>query len=92
MAVRVPVFASLAPGCCYKGNRRNVSGICRSEFRGEVCRQAARPTDAVFRTNHASNYLAIAGRLPHDRAKIVGTIDAAIAGEVVLRPEWARGL
>lgn len=52
----------------------------------------ARPTDAVFRTNHASNYLAIAGRLPHDRAKSVGTIDAAIAGEVVLRPEWARGL
>ncbi|MCY0991907.1 radical SAM protein [Nannocystis sp. ILAH1] len=52
----------------------------------------ARPTDALFRTNHASNYLAIGGRLPRDRATILATIDSAIAGEVTLRPEWARGL
>lgn len=52
----------------------------------------ARPTDALFRTNHASNYLAIGGRLPRDRAAILATIDSAIAGEVTLRPEWARGL
>ncbi|MDC0723365.1 radical SAM protein [Nannocystis bainbridge] len=52
----------------------------------------ARPTDALFRTNHASNYLAIGGRLPRDRVAILATIDSAIAGEVTLRPEWARGL
>lgn len=52
----------------------------------------ARPSDALFRTNHASNYLAIGGRLPRDRAAILATIDSAIAGEVTLRPEWARGL
>ncbi|HEY8378495.1 MAG TPA: radical SAM protein, partial [Nannocystis sp.] len=52
----------------------------------------ARPSDALFRTNHASNYLAIGGRLPRDRAAILATIDAALAGEVALRPEWARGL
>lgn len=52
----------------------------------------ARPTDAVFRTNHASNYLPLGGRLPRDRARIVGVIDAALRGEIPLRHEHARGL
>ena len=52
----------------------------------------AAPTDALFRTNHASNHLPLGGRLPRDRDRIVATIDAALAGRVRLRPEWARGL
>ena len=52
----------------------------------------ARPTDALFRTNHASNYLPLGGRLPADRERIVATLDAARGGQVPLRPEWARGL
>lgn len=52
----------------------------------------ARPTDALFRTNHASNYLPLGGRLPRDRERILTVLDAALAGHVPLRPEWARGL
>jgi radical SAM superfamily enzyme YgiQ (UPF0313 family) len=52
----------------------------------------ARPTDALFRTNHASNYLPLAGRLPADRDRIVSTIERALDGEIRLRPEWSRGL
>ena len=52
----------------------------------------ARPTDALFRTNHASNYLPLGGRLPRDRERIVAVIDAALAGDVPLRPERYRGL
>jgi radical SAM superfamily enzyme YgiQ (UPF0313 family) len=52
----------------------------------------AAPSDAIFRTNHASNYLPLEGRLPRDRERLVGVIDAALAGAVALRPEWARGL
>ncbi len=52
----------------------------------------AEPTDALFRTNHASNYLPLGGRLPADRARILEVIDAALAGRIPLRPEWARGL
>ncbi|MCB9603380.1 MAG: radical SAM protein [Sandaracinus sp.] len=52
----------------------------------------ARPTRCVFRTNHASNYLPLAGELPRDRARIVEVLDAALEGRVRLRPEWSRGL
>jgi radical SAM superfamily enzyme YgiQ (UPF0313 family) len=52
----------------------------------------ARPADAMFRTNHASNYLPLGGRLPRDRERIVALIDAAIAGRVPLRSERSRGL
>ena len=53
---------------------------------------AASPTDAIFRTNHASNYLPLAGRLPQDRDSIVEALDKALSGEIALRPEWSRGL
>lgn len=52
----------------------------------------ARPTDAVFRTNHASNYLPLSGTLPQDRERIVAVLDRALKGQVALRPEWSRGL
>ena len=52
----------------------------------------AAPTDAMFRTNHASNYLPLAGRIPRDTARIVAVIDQAIKGNIPLRPEHSRGL
>ena len=52
----------------------------------------ARPSDAIFRTNHASNYLPLAGRLPRDREKLLTVLDEALAGDVRLTPEWLRGL
>ena len=54
--------------------------------------EEAHPTGAIFRSNHASNYLPIGGRLPRDRDTILAAIDAALAGRIPLRPEWARGL
>ena len=61
-----------------------------SELRAMI--DGARPTDAIFRTNHASNHLALGGRLPRDRARITAVIDAALAGEIALRPDVLRGL
>ena len=52
----------------------------------------ANPTKAVFRTNHASNYLPIAGTLPQDKAPMLDLIAGALEGKVGLRPEWRRGL
>jgi radical SAM superfamily enzyme YgiQ (UPF0313 family) len=61
-----------------------------AELRGFVA--ACEPGDAIFRTNHASNYLPLSGRLPRDRERMVRALDAALAGDVPLRPEWTRGL
>lgn len=52
----------------------------------------AQPRDAVFRTNHASNYLPLGGHLPRDRDRILATVDRALSGQIHLRPEWSRGL
>ena len=52
----------------------------------------SRPTDALFRTNHASNYVPIAGRLPRDREALIATIDAALRGDVPMRSEAMRAL
>lgn len=67
----------------------DVPGLLR-ELRVMV--DQSQPTRAVFRTNHASNYLPLGGTLPDDKARIVGLIDAALDGRVPLRPEAMRGL
>jgi len=50
-------------------------------------------TNCIFRTNHASNYLALRGTLPRDRTRLLAALDASIAqGPDVFRPEGLRGL
>ena len=39
----------------------------------------------VFRSNHASNYLVLAGTLNEDRAALIAKCDAALQGDVALR-------
>lgn len=67
----------------------DVAGLLR-ELRTFIAE--AEPRDAILRTNHASNYLPLAGRLPRDRDRLLRILDSADAGEIGLRPEWARGL
>jgi radical SAM superfamily enzyme YgiQ (UPF0313 family) len=67
----------------------DVDGLLR-ELRTFVAE--AKPTRALFRTNHASNYLPIGGHLPQDRDAILALIDRALSGDVPLRPEQFRGL
>lgn len=67
----------------------SVEGLLR-ELRIFVAK--TNPRDAIFRCNHASNYLPIEGRLPRDREAILQKIDAALSGAVPFRAEWSRGL
>jgi len=50
-------------------------------------------TQCIFRTNHASNYLPLAGVLCRDKDSLLATLDVALAqGRSALRPEAWRGL
>lgn len=48
------------------------------------------PAPLIFRSNHASNALALAGELPQDRERLLAQLKQALAGRMRLRPEWLR--
>ena len=50
------------------------------------------PRPVIFRSNHASNALALAGNLPRDRDRLLSQINAVTSGPGKVRPEFLRGL
>jgi radical SAM superfamily enzyme YgiQ (UPF0313 family) len=44
----------------------------------------------LFSSNHASNYLPVRAWLPKGKQEILDLIDAALRGEIGLKPEWMR--
>lgn len=50
--------------------------------------------DSLFRSNHASNYLPVGGRLPRDKARMLAALDAVLTAPAGarLRPESWRAL
>ncbi len=54
--------------------------------------QALRLEGTIFRSNHASNYLALSGRFPQDKERLISEIENALSGQGILRKEWERGL
>lgn len=75
-----------------QSGRFELPDICGLLRELHVIVDKVRPTDALFRTNHASNYLPLGGRLPRDRGRILAVIDDALQGRVPLREEHYRGL
>lgn len=72
-------FAALNDNAILKEQERLISGLNPSQ-------------PIVFRSNHASNALALAGNLPRDREKLLLNLREAIAGVRPLRPQFMRGL
>lgn len=46
----------------------------------------------IFRSNHASNYLAIGGVLSQEKEKVLRTIQMGLDDQIGLRPDFLRGL
>jgi radical SAM superfamily enzyme YgiQ (UPF0313 family) len=46
----------------------------------------------VFRSNHASNHLALEGTFPKDKPTLLSSLKAALEGETALRSDFMRGL
>lgn len=50
------------------------------------------PQAIIFRSNHASNALALEGTLPKDKEKLLLQVHAALDGNLELRPHFMRGM
>ncbi|MDK2867806.1 MAG: hypothetical protein PWP38_2121 [Clostridiales bacterium] len=48
--------------------------------------------DCVFRSNHVSNYLSLAGHFPEDKTRLLDAIDHSLGDSRQLRDEWMRQL
>jgi hypothetical protein len=48
--------------------------------------------ETIFRSDHASNYLVLKGRLGKDKQQFLSQINEALSSQSNLRPEWMRGL
>jgi len=45
----------------------------------------------IFRSNHASNALALSGNLPRDKNRLIEELNEACENESLLKPSWLRG-
>ncbi|NQY94553.1 MAG: radical SAM protein [Campylobacteraceae bacterium] len=45
----------------------------------------------IFRSNHASNALALAGNLPRDKNRLIEELNEACSDESLMKPSWLRG-
>lgn len=45
----------------------------------------------IFRSNHASNALSLAGNLPKDKEKLLDELQGVLSGENSMKPKWLRG-
>jgi len=72
------VFEELSPGELLKESYGIIKGLELKK--------------TVFRSNHASNYLPLEGTFPKDKSKLLNFLEAAISGEIMLKPESLRGL
>ncbi|MBU2549176.1 MAG: radical SAM protein [Proteobacteria bacterium] len=54
--------------------------------------RTTRLSDGLFSSNHASNYLPLRIRYPEGQADALRVIDAALEGQIGLKPEWLRAL
>jgi len=81
-----PLFEKMNTGNFTLMNPRDIL----SELRLMLAHTELHP--GLFYANHASNYLPLRVRMPHDKTTALAMIDSALRGEIPLTPEWLRQL
>jgi radical SAM superfamily enzyme YgiQ (UPF0313 family) len=81
-----PLFDAAARGDFVLGESAQMLRELRTML---VCTEMER---GIFYANHASTYLPLRVQFPRGKTDAIALIDSALAGDVELRPEWARGL
>jgi len=85
-AVYARFMAAQAPGFEFQDD----NGILAEQERLLSLLDPPRPV--IFRSNHASNCLPLAGNLPRDKEALLAIVAAARAGAQPLRARWIRAL
>lgn len=82
-----------APGFlkAWKGQFEPLNDVEVLEEMADLMEQMNPPKPVVFRSNHASNCLPLAGTMPKDLPRLRAIVAEALAGQAGLRPQWMRG-
>lgn len=64
-------------------------GMLEEQIR--LIEQIDTPKPIIFRSNHASNALALAGNLPKDKGRLIEELKYACNDESAIKPSWLRG-
>lgn len=64
-------------------------GMLKEQIR--LIEQINTPKQIIFRSNHASNALPLAGNLPKDKNRLIQELQSACENESSMKPSWLRG-
>ena len=64
-------------------------GMLKEQIR--LIEQINTPKQIIFRSNHASNALPLAGNLPRDKNRLIQELELACENESNMKPSWLRG-
>ncbi len=77
---------------CFGNQFKHLDDVSALKESYALIKDLCPPDKIIFRSNHASNALALSGNLPDDREKLLNAIELAVKNPHILRSPNLRGL